>query len=104
MLRETCIEGDNVSQRTVGPDSDDALGRLAAAMSEFPAFAATAAKDEEGWFYCDIGAGFQRWLGMKSEADLREALSRCGFEQDEIDAMVSSCQDEPWSYCPRQCR
>ena len=64
-LVETKIEGGKASQRTVGPSSDDPLGRLAAEMSKWPVFAATAAEDDEGWFHLDIDAGFQRWIGMK---------------------------------------
>lgn len=104
VLVETRIEGGNVSQRSVGPDSDDALGRLAAEMSKWPVFAATADKDEKGWFHCDIDAGFQRWIGMKRRREVREALGRCGFEPDDIKTMLAACQAEPWSFCPRQCR
>lgn len=102
-LVETKIEGGKASQRTVGPSSDDPLGRLAAEMSKWPVFAATAAEDDEGWFHLDIDAGFQRWIGMKPEEDVRDALSRCGFDEGDIDTMVAACQAEPWSYLPRQC-
>lgn len=101
-LVETKFEPDKVSQRAVGP-GDDALGKLAAEMSKWPVFAATADEDDEGWFYCDIDAGFQRWIGSKPEKELREALSRCGFDEEDIDAMVAACQAEPWGYIPRQC-
>jgi hypothetical protein len=101
-LVETTFDGGKVTQRTVGPDAADSIGKLAAEMSRWPVFAATADEDDRGWFYCDIDAGFQRWIGSKPRADVREALVNCGFEPGDIKAMLKACTDEPWSYCPRQ--
>lgn len=103
VLVETKYQGGGCSMQWTGPRDGGALGELARKMAKWPVFAATAAEDDEGWFHCDIDAGFQRWIGMKSKSEVRQALSKCGFEKAEVKAIMSACEAEPWSHCPRQC-
>ena len=99
---ERTFDGADWTERTVTADDDGAAAGLAKAMASMPVFAATAAEGDPGWYHCDIDAGFQRWHGSKPEAELRAALTNCDFADDEIEAILASCQDAPWSHCPRQ--
>jgi len=102
MVVETTWKDGEVVETTSTAEDGGAAGELAAAMAKTPVFAATAVDDEQGEFWLDIDAGFQRWSGMKPEHELREALAKCGFAKHEIEAMIATCQGAPWSYCPRQ--
>ncbi|RLG44167.1 MAG: hypothetical protein DRN81_05140 [Thermoproteota archaeon] len=99
---ETTFKDGNEHTEAATARDEGPLAELARTMARMPVFAATAADDEPGEFWLDIDCGFQRWEGLKPEHELREALCNCGFEDDEIEAMIAGCQDAPWSYCPRQ--
>lgn len=43
---------------------------------------------------------FRRWSGEQPESEVRWALTQCGFEPPDIDAMCDLCHRRPWDFCP----
>ena len=79
-VTETRYQAGEVTTATHGADSPNpSLARLVASMQATPILLATRDPDNDGLFWCDADAGFQRWRGDKTARELGAGLGNLGF-------------------------
>jgi hypothetical protein len=62
----------------------------------------TATVCEDGGFFVDRDAGFQRWNGWMPALHVGLALRNCGFSKNERRRIYSTMRKHPaWDYCPQ---
>ena len=78
---------------------DAAMTKMLNFVNSTPLFAANFAG--ENMFNIDLDCGFQRWNGVKSEADVRKALRRCGFRPKDAKAVIAAAKVREHSWVRR---
>ena len=78
---------------------DAAMSQLLTAVNSKPLFAANWAGGTS--WNIDLDCGFQRWNGVKTQAQVRIALKRCGFSQSEIKTVINAAKREENSHVRR---